>query len=190
MPGDSCSKLSVNRHDSDALASRPVTGCGETTDAAACVAGHRSTSGVLESGFHRGPHGTARRRAGREGEWCRREESNSRPSHYECAALPTELRRRHRTGPRGKSMILADDRSRPDADAMALVAFGPSLLQPPTESLLGLQSGTATREKPSVKNARARRGAQRSIPTAREVDAQVRRWARSAHDFRLLAPLP
>ena len=25
--------------------------------------------------------------------WCRREESNSRPSHYECAALPTELRR-------------------------------------------------------------------------------------------------
>ena len=31
----------------------------------------------------------------RDGErWCRREESNSRPSHYECAALPTELRRR------------------------------------------------------------------------------------------------
>ena len=28
--------------------------------------------------------------------WCRREESNLRPSHYECAALPTEL---HRLGP-------------------------------------------------------------------------------------------
>ena len=25
--------------------------------------------------------------------WCRREESNPRPSHYECAALPTELHR-------------------------------------------------------------------------------------------------
>ena len=26
--------------------------------------------------------------------WCRKEESNLRPSHYECAALPTELFRR------------------------------------------------------------------------------------------------
>src|SRR5690606_30504686 len=26
--------------------------------------------------------------------WCRQEESNPRPSHYECAALPTELCRR------------------------------------------------------------------------------------------------
>ena len=26
--------------------------------------------------------------------WCRKEESNPRPSHYECAALPTELFRR------------------------------------------------------------------------------------------------
>ena len=25
--------------------------------------------------------------------WCRREESNPRPSHYKCAALPTELHR-------------------------------------------------------------------------------------------------
>ena len=25
--------------------------------------------------------------------WCRRDESNTRPSHYKCAALPTELRR-------------------------------------------------------------------------------------------------
>ena len=28
--------------------------------------------------------------------WCRKEESNLRPSHYECAALPTELFRRGR----------------------------------------------------------------------------------------------
>ena len=27
--------------------------------------------------------------------WCRREESNPRPSHYECAALPTELCRQN-----------------------------------------------------------------------------------------------
>src|SRR3990167_7991275 len=26
--------------------------------------------------------------------WCRRPESNWRPSHYKCAALPTELHRR------------------------------------------------------------------------------------------------
>src|SRR5690625_3999738 len=25
------------------------------------------------------------------GQWCQQEESNPRPSHYECAALPTEL---------------------------------------------------------------------------------------------------
>ena len=24
--------------------------------------------------------------------WCQRKESNPRPAHYECAALPTELR--------------------------------------------------------------------------------------------------
>jgi hypothetical protein len=38
--------------------------------------------------------------------WCRREESNPRPSHYECAALPSELRRRRVdqvTGRRRKS---------------------------------------------------------------------------------------
>ena len=29
--------------------------------------------------------------------WCRQEESNPRPSHYECAALPTELCRRNLT---------------------------------------------------------------------------------------------
>jgi hypothetical protein len=28
-------------------------------------------------------------------EWCRQEESNPRPSHYECAALPTELCRQN-----------------------------------------------------------------------------------------------
>ncbi len=27
------------------------------------------------------------------GDWCRRRDLNSRPSHYECAALPSELRR-------------------------------------------------------------------------------------------------
>src|SRR5882672_167927 len=27
-------------------------------------------------------------------EWCREEDSNLRPAHYECAALPTELSRR------------------------------------------------------------------------------------------------
>lgn len=26
--------------------------------------------------------------------WCRKQESNLRPTHYECAALPTELFRR------------------------------------------------------------------------------------------------
>src|SRR5580698_7343949 len=28
--------------------------------------------------------------------WCRKEESNPRPSHYECAALPSELFRHQR----------------------------------------------------------------------------------------------
>ena len=36
---------------------------------------------------------TGRARLARLRFWCRRRESNSRPSHYECAALPTELRR-------------------------------------------------------------------------------------------------
>src|SRR4051794_10795931 len=42
--------------------------------------------------------------------WCRREESNSRPSHYECAALPTELRRLRagRDDGRGEPRILAE----------------------------------------------------------------------------------
>ena len=31
-----------------------------------------------------------------ERKWCRQQESNSRPSHYKCAALPTELCRRGR----------------------------------------------------------------------------------------------
>ncbi len=32
-------------------------------------------------------------RLGAEGRWCRLGDSNTRPSHYECDALPTELRR-------------------------------------------------------------------------------------------------
>ena len=53
--------------------------------------------------------------------WCRWKESNPRPSHYECAALPTELHRRSRKTaqvpgrfPRnhpGKPLIIADLRS-------------------------------------------------------------------------------
>jgi hypothetical protein len=39
--------------------------------------------------------------------WCRRRESNPRPAHYECAALPTELLRHRRYGKRDRSRLSA-----------------------------------------------------------------------------------
>ncbi len=47
--------------------------------------------------------------------WCRWPESNWRPSHYECAALPTELHRHTRAGIVQQSSI--EDNSQAAADA-------------------------------------------------------------------------
>src|ERR1700735_3549003 len=43
------------------------------------------------------------------GEWCRLRDSNTRPPHYECDALPTELRRPKNTRVGRKLRILALD---------------------------------------------------------------------------------
>src|SRR3546814_18125993 len=43
-------------------------------------------------------HGGVGTRGSRKG-WCRLRDSNTRPSHYECDALPTELRRHLRPDP-------------------------------------------------------------------------------------------
>src|SRR3546814_9497966 len=57
-------------------------------------------------------HGGVGTRGSRKG-WCRLRDSNTRPSHYECDALPTELRRHLRPDPTasGSGVRLRPDRS-------------------------------------------------------------------------------
>src|SRR3546814_7285012 len=52
---------------------------------------------LISARFWKG-HGGVGTRGSRKG-WCRLRDSNTRPSHYECDALPTELRRHLRPDP-------------------------------------------------------------------------------------------
>lgn len=59
---------------------------------------HTVSAGIRTPGSStaRPLHGQEKTRTGRALTWCRKQESNLRPTHYECAALPTELLRRGR----------------------------------------------------------------------------------------------